>query len=130
MAKMTEGSPFRNIVAGLGGAALGAGSIGAVVEVAGKLGTQVEVALLIVVGVIVVTAEVGGVLLASQYLRVSGRLYDTRIFELRLTDLEVESRHASSNNLRFDARLDALELGSKGASMGEKAKHRITPASE
>lgn len=71
---MTEGSPFRSVVAGLTGAAVGAGSIGGVMEIAGNLRSEVQVALLVVVGVIVVVAEAGIVLLASQHLRLRSRL--------------------------------------------------------
>jgi hypothetical protein len=70
---MTEGTPFQKTVLAGGGAlagvTIGGVSVGTIIEYSTQLVTQVQIALLVVAGAIIITAEVGVILIVVQYLR-------------------------------------------------------------
>jgi hypothetical protein len=80
---VTEGRPFtRAAISGgvsLGGLTLGAGWVATFLEVSGKLTEQVQVVVLVAVGLIVLTAEIGLILIVLQYMRSTAAL-DRRLF--------------------------------------------------
>ncbi len=80
---MTEGRPFARAAisggASLGGLTLGAGWVATFLEISGKLTAEVQVVILVTVGLIVLTAEIGLILFVLQYMRSTATL-DLRLF--------------------------------------------------
>jgi hypothetical protein len=74
---MTEGLPFRAVVAGstgLAGLTVGAGWYAAALDLTGKLSGEAQVVVFQVLGLIIVTAEVGVILIVLLYLRSAATL--------------------------------------------------------
>ncbi len=70
---MTEGSPFRTVLAGgtggLTGAAAVSAFLGGFLDLAGHLTTPVQIVVVVAMSLIIITAEVGVILIVVQYLR-------------------------------------------------------------